>query len=342
VNTTQAASSSSPVPPRLWQGVALRALLALLLTVSLSSTFVLAPMASYLVAAFMVTTPLWATPIFLGLGLLAAVGLDVYAFQSWNAVSGLALSALVGITLGAFVRRRARLQHLLVAIPLVLATLSCGVLVGIHVSTPGGVVQAVDRQLATYAGRLEQNSSTPEMLKNEKRLVQEWRADFKENGEIYLLKFPATVLSIWALWVYLAMFLLMRNLRLVPTLTRYTMAAELDLYRFKAPALLIYGVIGALALSVGGEFLTPAPAVVGGFGDASAYGEMALVCCGVFYFLQGAGIAQEALLFWGVGSFFRTLLVVFVGLSYPVIFAVLGLFDYWADFRRFLKKTPQT
>jgi hypothetical protein len=104
---------------------------------------------------------------------------------------------------------------------------------------------------------------------------------------------------------------------------------ELDLLNFKVPELFIIPVIGSLMLSVWGNYI------------ASWLPDLGLTfitCFAVFYFFQGFGIYIAFLEHMKIKGFVRTALVVIGVLTAGQVLAVLGLFDMFVNFRKFLNK----
>lgn len=104
---------------------------------------------------------------------------------------------------------------------------------------------------------------------------------------------------------------------------------EFDLVYFKVPEKVIWAVIVALVLTVFGDELNPILSVVG---------LNLLKVLGVFYFFQGFGLYLSFLNSLRLRGFLRTLLIVLTVLMAAQALAIIGLFDMFFNFRRFLKK----
>lgn len=126
------------------------------------------------------------------------------------------------------------------------------------------------------------------------------------------------------------MFLLLKSNRLFKNLDLDY--SEKILVKFKVPEHLVVGVIIGLALTIWGDSLGPI---------YSALGWSILKILGVFYFFQGFGIYIEFLDFVRLTGFLRSILIVLTVLTANEVLAIVGLFDMFVNFRKFLKKKEQ-
>lgn len=102
-----------------------------------------------------------------------------------------------------------------------------------------------------------------------------------------------------------------------------------DLVNYKNPDQLIWAVIVALALAVFGDQLGEIYPVIG---------ISALKVLGVFYFFQGFGLYIAFLDFMRLRGFLRTILVIATVMTAAQVLALVGLFDMFVNFRRFMRK----
>ncbi|MEX0798806.1 MAG: DUF2232 domain-containing protein [Bacteriovoracaceae bacterium] len=107
---------------------------------------------------------------------------------------------------------------------------------------------------------------------------------------------------------------------------------DYDLTTFKAPEHLIWAVIAALGLAVFGDQVGE---------GAQALGMNALKVLGVFYFFQGFGLYVSFLDHVNLRGLLRAVLVILTVLMAAQVLALLGLFDMFVNFRRFMKKKDQ-
>jgi hypothetical protein len=136
--------------------------------------------------------------------------------------------------------------------------------------------------------------------------------------------FVSTFLGMW-----ICLFLVMRNALVWKQKVEYPYYLR-DLLEFKVADWVIWPVIAALGLYVGGEQLIGA--------NAEVIGGNALYCLGVFYFFQGFGVFSDLLTFLRIHGILRSLLVVTTVMAAWRFVAVAGVFDMWFNFRRFFTK----
>jgi hypothetical protein len=103
-----------------------------------------------------------------------------------------------------------------------------------------------------------------------------------------------------------------------------------DFLRFKVPDYFVYPLIGALVLTLGGDYL------LGNFG--TIVGGNLLYCLGIFYFFHGLGIFVELLDHLKVFGFLRILMFAVTFLFAWRVLVIAGVFDLWVNFRKFFNK----
>lgn len=138
---------------------------------------------------------------------------------------------------------------------------------------------------------------------------------------------PATIFvsNYFVLWA--SMFILLRNSLFWRIKYAYSYSAK-ELVRFKMPDAMVWPFIFSLALTVAGSYLGE---------KAEVLGNNLLYCFGVFYFFQGFGIYLDFLSFAKIRGIFRSLLVIFTVTMAWKLIAVVGVFDFWVNFRKFFK-----
>ncbi|MCB0411094.1 MAG: DUF2232 domain-containing protein, partial [Bdellovibrionales bacterium] len=62
--------------------------------------------------------------------------------------------------------------------------------------------------------------------------------------------------------------------------------------------------------------------------------------CFFLYFLQGLSVTATLLKRLRMAAFWQVFLVVFIGVQLFVFVGLIGIVDYWADFRRKMKSEP--
>jgi hypothetical protein len=129
------------------------------------------------------------------------------------------------------------------------------------------------------------------------------------------------------LWCNL--FLLLRARGLYSFKLRYPYS-EKHLFRLKVPDFFVWPVIACLVVLVMGE----------GAVNIWVYklAQNILYGIGPFYFFQGFGIFWDVLNHFGIKGFVRSLLMVFTIVSGHWMLLLVGFFDMWVDFRKFIMK----
>lgn len=139
---------------------------------------------------------------------------------------------------------------------------------------------------------------------------------------------PATIFMgiFFGLWIN--MFIILRSQTLMFRDLEYPFS-EKDYLRFTMPDWAIWVVIPSLVLALWGKEL-------GGVWYETT-GFTFLKCLGLFYFFQGFGIYLDFISGMGLFGFFRTFLILFTIVTAAWAISLIGLFDTWFNFRKFLK-----
>lgn len=104
-----------------------------------------------------------------------------------------------------------------------------------------------------------------------------------------------------------------------------------DLTRFKTPEVFVYPLIFGLLTVLASTYLGADIQFL------ATVGKNLLACLGIFYFFQGFGIFLDFFSRVRLPRFLRILVVIITALYAWQILALIGVFDMWVDFRRFLK-----
>jgi len=129
--------------------------------------------------------------------------------------------------------------------------------------------------------------------------------------------------------IWISFFMILRNKKIWDKFSPYDYSTK-DLVDFKVPEQLTYVVIFGLVSYLGAEYI--------GMPMLEVIGMNIVVSLGVFYFFQGMGIYIEFLNFLKIRGFIRsflTLLTIFFAFRF---IAVIGFFDLWANFKKYMKK----
>ncbi len=179
----------------------------------------------------------------------------------------------------------------------------------------------------------KQKAPSSEISGEEERAFE----DFVNNPEglandIYSsLPLIVFVLSYFGLWVCL--YVTLRNSIVWRYKVRYDFSIH-DLNYFKVPDFFVYPLILSLALWLGAEYeMLPKTTEI--------IGRNLFYCLGVFYLFQGFGVYNDFLKFLKIGGFIKTLFIAFTFLLASKFLAILGIFDFWFDFRKFFTKTKK-
>jgi hypothetical protein len=179
----------------------------------------------------------------------------------------------------------------------------------------------------TFAKLKESNKELFATGGEDARAVQEVLARPQDlANEIYSI-LPSIVFIISFLGLWVSFFMTLRNSLIWRYKHLYTYSLK-DLIHFKAPDFLVYPLITSLVLMVGADYgLGKTAAVVGG---------NILYCLGVFYLFQGFGIYNDFLKYLRIRGFVKTLFIVFTLVMAFKFLAIIGMFDLWFDFRKYL------
>ncbi len=110
--------------------------------------------------------------------------------------------------------------------------------------------------------------------------------------------------------------------------------SEKSLLDFKVPENTIWFLVLGLLLAVVGEEYFSIP-------WATDIGLTLVKCLGLFYFFQGFGLYMRFLDYIKLKGLLRTFLVLFTVLIAPWLLALIGVFDMWVDFKKYLEKKEQ-
>lgn len=139
--------------------------------------------------------------------------------------------------------------------------------------------------------------------------------------------FVGTFFSLW-----LCLFIVMRNSMIWRPLWNYPHTV-LNMIRFRMPDVFVWPLIAGLVLYLGSEYVN--------FPQGEVMGGSLLIALAVFYFFQGFGIVVESLTYFGILGIFRSILLVVILFFAWRFVVLLGLFDTWINFRKFLKNKDE-
>jgi len=213
-----------------------------------------------------------------------------------------------------------------------ISLLVLGITAGSFLMKGTPIVDQVDASITQVVQVIKQSGEYKEMLNagEEQALVLDKLTSDTKLLAKNIVQWSVSYIFVgvfFSLW--LTLFMVLKNTVIWRELHNYEYSLK-DLANFKVPEYFVYILISALALLLGGEFVLGATAeVVGG---------NILYMLGVFYFFQGFGIYLALLDYLRIGGFMRSALVIITIFMAHQMVALVGAFDMWVNFRRFLKK----
>ncbi|MDO9181518.1 MAG: DUF2232 domain-containing protein, partial [Bacteriovorax sp.] len=175
----------------------------------------------------------------------------------------------------------------------------------------------------------EQNKDNSALNSNgeEARIFQDFIAKPEElANEIYgVLPAGIFVFAFFGLWI--SLYMTLRNSVIWRFKHPYPFSLK-DLINFRAPEFFVWPLILSVVCVVGSSYGLPKITEV--------IGTNLLYCLGVFYLFQGFGVYNAFLKYIKIGGFLKSMFVVFTLVMAYKFLAILGMFDLWFDFRKFL------
>lgn len=132
--------------------------------------------------------------------------------------------------------------------------------------------------------------------------------------------------------LWLTSFMLLRSAKMWKLLHGYKYGLK-NFVRFQVPEYFAYLVVVGLILFLGGDYI--------GGEVYEIIGLNMLLCLGVFYFFQGMGVYLDFLKFIKVTGFIRSILAIMTIFFAHRFIAIVGLLDFWVNFRRFFKNNKE-
>lgn len=211
-----------------------------------------------------------------------------------------------------------------------LVTVAAGTLVGIEQIGKISIKAELQSSVVKLVEILKEQNKNNEALKadnDEARAFQDLIAKPEQlANEIYsFLPTVIFVLVFFGLWI--SLFMTLRNSAIWRYKHHYAFSLK-DLINFRTPEFFVWPLIVSLALVVGSGYGLPKYAEI--------IGINLLYCLGVFYFFQGFGVYNAFLKYLKITGFLKTMFVVFTLIMAFKFLAILGMFDLWFDFRKFL------
>ncbi len=202
---------------------------------------------------------------------------------------------------------------------------------GGYVSTKGMEQVRTDVQ-SLVSARVEELKAEPEFkefIKNggeQATQLESAIAQSKEMADSFITWMPAAAAVGFFIATWVAMLLVLRNSLVWRVRYDYPFHTG-DLVKFRLPDQLVWVLILGLSMALVGSSLENFA--------AKAFGFNILYALGVFYFFQGLGIYLDFLTHLRIFGLMRSLLVIFTVFMAAKVIAFIGVFETWANFRRF-------
>lgn len=149
----------------------------------------------------------------------------------------------------------------------------------------------------------------------------------KELSDWLVTWVPGVAAMVIFIACWMTLFLVLKNSLVWRTRFDYPYALD-DLIKFRLPEQIVWVLILGLGLTLAGSSMENFLLSMVGFNI--------LYALGVLYFFQGFGIYLDFLNHLKIFGFLRPLLVIFTVFMAARVIALVGVFDMWANFRRFL------
>lgn len=162
------------------------------------------------------------------------------------------------------------------------------------------------------------------------RTIQDYFANTTQIAEKFLSVTPAIIFVGIFLLIWLTLCMILRNSKAWRVYVEYPYMLR-DFFAFKVPDFFVWPLIFALALYVGADHLQLGNA-------AEIIGENLMYCLGILFFFQGFGIYLDFLTFVRIYGLFRTLIVFLVVFWAWELLVLIGIINFWFDFREFFKR----
>ncbi len=286
--------------------------------------------------------PLASAYLFFGRGKTWAVGaiitvaLVALSFSAGTQLLAIALmffiANLFAFSVSIIVTKNIQPAQGLIRYGLVISSLVIGITAGSFLFKEAPIVEQIETSIVQVVQVIKQSGEYKEMLNagEEKAIVLEELISNTKLVAERIVQWSVSYIFVgvfFSLW--LTLFMVLKNAVIWKELHNYQYNLK-DLANFKLPDYFVYVLIISLSLFLGGEYLLGATAeVVGG---------NILYMLGVFYFFQGFGIYLALLDHLRIGGFMRSALVIITIFMAHQMVALVGAFDMWINFRRFLKK----
>lgn len=268
--------------------------------------------------------------LFTMLGFVVSLGISRFLLESYTFVFFYVFALIIALLIVGIVKAKVKPARGLVygGISFYVTTISLFLLGVFTLNIP------VKEQLVT-----EINKIGVELKKQEATLLQDGGEDavatlasFSQPEKLateLLLLAPSYYFMglLFVLWANLFLALRARRMLLNPNERKMS---EQSLLKFKVADQVIWLLAGSLFMAIWGNDI--------GYPDLEFIGVSLIKVIGIFYFFQGFGLYIEFLNKIRIFGIIRTVLVIFTVMTAAWLIALVGLFDMWVDFRKYLRK----
>ncbi len=210
-----------------------------------------------------------------------------------------------------------------------------GIMGTIEVIFPSAISNSITELVTSSFTQLKSTPEYKELISRGGEMAALYQQIFDKPEEVitkvyqwgFSVIFVGTFFILW-----LTVFMLLRNATMWKMLHGYKYGLK-NFVRFQVPEYFAFIVIVGLGLFLGGEYI--------GGETYEIIGLNILLCLGVFYFFQGMGVYLDFLKYIKVTGFIRSILAIMTIFFAHRFIAIVGLLDYWVNFRRFFKNNKE-
>ena len=271
------------------------------------------------------------TTLFIGGVCTSALWIVSVKFAIPLVIAGMYLTAfLYAILIAEVIIRNINPVKGLIYSGIILVTLVGGSLIAYNQFSKVSVKAELKASVVKLLAMVKEQNKDNEGLKSngeEARTFQDFISKPEElANEIYSF-LPAVIFIMVFFGLWISLYMTLRNSVIWRFKHPYPFSLK-DLINFRAPDFFVWPLILSLVCVVGADYGLPKLAEI--------IGTNLLYCLGVFYLFQGFGVYNAFLKYLKIGGFLKTMFVVFTLVMAFKFLAILGMFDLWFDFRKFL------
>lgn len=247
------------------------------------------------------------------------------------AIAGMYLSAfLYALLVAEVILRNINPVKGLIYTGIILVCIAGGSLIGYNQLSKVSVREELKSSVVKLMAIVKEQNKDNEALKSngeEARAFQDIISKPEELANEIFGVLPAAIFIIVFFGLWISLYMTLRNMSIWRYKHHYPFSLK-DLINFRTPDFFVWPLILSLGAVLGAEYGLPKL--------AGLIGTNLLYCLGVFYLFQGFGVYTAFLKYLKIGGFLKTVFVIFTLVMAYKFLAILGMFDLWFDFRKFL------